>query len=96
MGGIVRLNHHSKRILQWRHKIPTYKVFNLLMNSFRGTKAVEDDPVTQDVELAVSQKALNPFACVPKPRPPMPSDAPVQRAEFVKNMQAYLASQGPR
>ena len=59
------------------------------------TKAAEDDPATREVKLAVPPTALNPLACVPKPRPPTPSDTPVQRAEFVKNMQAYLASQGP-
>ena len=60
------------------------------------TKAVEDDPATHEVQLAVLPKASNPSTCVPKPRPPTPSDTSFQRAEFVKNMQAYLASQGPR
>ena len=53
------------------------------------TKAMDNVVVTQEVELAVSQKALNPLACVPKPRPPMPSDTHFQQAEVVKNMLAY-------
>ena len=57
---------------------------------------MEDDPATREVKLAVPPKALNPMACVPKPRLPTPSDTLVQRAEFVKNMHAYLARQGPR
>ena len=46
------------------------------------TQAVEDDPATREVKLAVPRKVLSPLACVPKPRPPHPSDTPVQRAEF--------------
>ena len=57
---------------------------------------MEDDLAMREVKLVVLLEALHPLACVPKPRPPHPPGTSVQRVEFVKNMQAYLASQGPR
>ena len=87
MGGVVRLNHYSKRILQWRHKIPAQKSFESIDEQPQErTTAAANDPATHVIKFAVPPQASHPPTCVPKLRLPTPSDTPVQRAEFANNM----------